>query len=116
MKNKYKRLNDIELGRELASRIHVIWSDWMTSLFSKSKKNADGSVTLPKDRVERWERQIKTIYDDLSPEEQQLDLEQVEKIIESLVTVDNALDEVSKLRNWRMLEHINEELKTYITD
>lgn len=69
---------DIEV---LADVEHKGWSRWMKYLFSVSKKNKDGSITIPKDKVKRWERQIKTDYKDLSDKEKESDRKEVRKFI-----------------------------------
>ena len=65
----------------LAAYAHEAWAGWMRYLFSKSKRNADGSITIPKDLVLRWGRQTRTNYPDLPPEEQQSDLAEADKIL-----------------------------------
>lgn len=69
----------------LADVVHDSWSDWMSYLFNKSVKNADGTVTIPADRVERWERQVLTRYKDLTPEEQQSDLDEADRYLKVLM-------------------------------
>ena len=53
----------------------------MKYLFSVSKKNEDGSITIPKDKVKRWERQLKTDYEDLSNKEKESDRKEVRKFM-----------------------------------
>ena len=72
-----------ELLDSLASVQHDIWAHWMTYLFSICKENADGSVTIPVDKVKRWKRQIKTTYIDLTEKEKESDREQAEKVIKA---------------------------------
>ena len=57
----------------MAYKEHEKWASWMVHLFQKSKHNKTGSVTIPKDLVERWWRQIETGYNDLSEHEKQSD-------------------------------------------
>ena len=63
----------------LADSQHEIWAHWMRYLFKVSTKNDDGSVTIPADKVERWERQMVTNYYELTYQEQRSDIEQVMK-------------------------------------
>jgi len=58
---------------QLANLEHDSWSHWMKYLFSISKENEDGSVTIPKDKVSRWKKQMKTKYEDLSEKEKESD-------------------------------------------
>ena len=66
---------------DMADQEHDSWSRWMEHLFKKSKKNDDGTVTIPKDKVQRWERQMKTDYEDLSNKEKESDRKEVRKFI-----------------------------------
>ena len=70
---------DEKLFEDLASVEHQIWSDWQSWLHGLCKENDDGSLTIPKDKVLRWNRQIHTNYKDLSEEEKRSDREQVKK-------------------------------------
>lgn len=66
---------------KLAEVQHEIWAHWMKHLFEVSTTNEDGSVTIPSDKVRRWKRQMSTQYSDLSPMEQESDIEQARKIL-----------------------------------
>ena len=70
-----------EAMEDLADQEHDSWSRWMEHLFKKSEKNPDGTVTIPKDKVKRWERQMKTDYDDLSNKEKESDRKEVRKFV-----------------------------------
>lgn len=63
---------------------HEIWAEWMKHLFSVSAYNEDGTITIPANKVTRWQRQIMTPYPDLSESEKDSDRKQATKIIESL--------------------------------
>ena len=64
---------DEDLIEELADAQHAIWSHWMVYLFQVSRRNDDGSVTIPAEKVERWKRQMATDYADLSDREKNSD-------------------------------------------
>lgn len=70
-----------DIIEDMADQEHDSWSRWMEHLFKKSKKNPDGTVTIPKDKVQRWERQMKTDYEDLSNKEKESDRKEVRKFI-----------------------------------
>jgi hypothetical protein len=70
-----EKLSDVE---------HDSWARWMKYVFSVSKKNNDGSITIPKNKVKRWERQIKTDYEDLTDKEKETDRKEVKKFIKIL--------------------------------
>ena len=72
---------DADMIEKLSDVEHDGWSRWMKHLFSVSKKNKDGTVIIPKDKVERWERQVKTDYEDLSGKEKESDRKEVRKFV-----------------------------------
>ena len=57
----------------LASYEHDRWARWQSHVFNKSILNKDGTVTIPKEYVDRWKRQINTNYINLSEEEKESD-------------------------------------------
>jgi len=73
-----------EIIERLADFEHDRWARWQKHVFSKCIKNNDGSYTIPKEYVERWERQIITSYNDLSEEEKESDRIEAKRIIEVL--------------------------------
>lgn len=66
--NENKRLIEA-----LSDQAHISWSGWQQYVFDKSTKNSDGTYTIPADLVDRWMRQIKTDYKDLSEKEKESD-------------------------------------------
>ena len=50
---------------EFAAQEHDRWAKWQKYMHSLCTKNEDGSLTIPKEKVERWERQIATPYSEL---------------------------------------------------
>ena len=66
---------------DLADYEHESWADWQSYLFSRCVENDDGSMTIPKDLVQRWQRQIETPYKRLTEREKQSDRDQIEKAI-----------------------------------
>lgn len=76
----------IERDRELlAAYAHNAWAGWMRYLFSKSISNADGSVTIPPELVQRWQRQMNTAYADLPDEERESDRQEADKILSIVI-------------------------------
>ena len=63
----------------LADIQHEIWAHWTKYQFSVCTRNEDGSITIPADKVERWERQAQTPYSELTEKEKESDREQVRK-------------------------------------
>lgn len=73
-----KRLSDnSELVKALAAVEHERWSHWQRYLHQKCRRNPDGSLTIPPELVDRWERQMQTPDAELHQAEQQSDREQV---------------------------------------
>ena len=72
----------VNLVDALADYAHEAWSGWMKYLFSKSTLNEDGSVTIPKELVDRWTRQMNTNYYRLSEQEQESDKVEARKMLE----------------------------------
>ena len=71
-----ERLRDMELQADVE---HEIWSSWMRYMFTCGTINDDGTWTMPKGKVERWQRQMKTPYSELTEREKDSDREQVRK-------------------------------------
>jgi hypothetical protein len=72
---------DGEMREKLAGYAHESWSGWMKYLFEKSQKNADGTVTIPKWAVDRWERQAATPYCELPETEKISDRDEADKML-----------------------------------
>lgn len=68
-----------ELFEQLAAIEHERWADWQKYMHGRCVKNPDGSLTIPADLVERWERQIVTPYEQLTEAEKASDREQVHR-------------------------------------
>jgi len=80
--------NEAEIKEQLARYIHdENWSGWMEYLFSKcipdvgqfDKQN--GNLIIPNWAVDRWMRQMRTKYDDLSEREKESDRREAERIL-----------------------------------
>lgn len=63
---------------------HDVWSHWMLYMFDQCIENKDGSMTIPAELVERWERQAITEYEDLTKKEQDSDLDIARKFFSRL--------------------------------
>ena len=62
---------------ELAKAAHDLWAHWMRYQFSQCHALEDGSLVIPADKVNRWQRQANTEYEDLSEDEKRSDREVV---------------------------------------
>ncbi|WP_263057042.1 hypothetical protein [Pantoea agglomerans] len=68
----------IEAAVEMLSEIeHERWSRWQKYLHKKCVPNDDGSLTIPVDLVDKWEKQMNTPYKELSDKEKDSDRELV---------------------------------------
>lgn len=75
-------MNPKEQAREeLAAYAHEAWSGWMTYMFSKGEF-ADGFWVMPEWAVNRWRRQMNTLYADLPEDEKESDRAEADKMIE----------------------------------
>ena len=72
------------LEEELASLQHEIWAHWMRYLYRCSSLDSHGNLVIPKEKKERWARQMDTKYCDLSEEEKESDREQAWKVMNAL--------------------------------
>ena len=76
------------MREKLAELCHEQWSGWMEYLFSKSIPyrpgdiQADkGALIIPQWAVERWSRQMKTPYSELSDNEQSSDRNEADRFL-----------------------------------
>ena len=73
-----------ELREQLADVQHGIWAHWMRYQFSQCRRPDladDGSLIIPADKVQRWQRQMDTEYADLSDKERESDRHQADKVL-----------------------------------
>lgn len=73
------------LIEKLADIEHDSWSKWMNYLFAKSIKNEDGTYTIPKWAVDRWTRQLNTLYQNLNEEEKESDRKEARKFLDCII-------------------------------
>jgi hypothetical protein len=73
-------VND-ELREKLAALSHVQWSGWMAYLFSLSRSNGDGTITIPSELVARWQGQMATPYAELTEREKNSDREEADRVL-----------------------------------
>lgn len=69
------------MREKLAALCHEQWSGWMEYLFAKGTLNDDGTWTMPAWAVERWTRQMKTPYAELSADEQDADRAEADRFL-----------------------------------
>lgn len=72
------------LREQLAAIEHERWADWQRWMHDQCARNDDGSLTIPAELVERWERQIAAPYAELSEREKESDREQVDRYLHLL--------------------------------
>ena len=70
---------------KLAEYAHKAWSGWMVYLFSKCELKKDGTATIPKWAVDRWQRQAHTAYDNLPEDEKVSDRAEAHDILKIII-------------------------------
>ena len=90
---------------KLASVQHDIWTHWMKYQFSVCGETQEGDLVIPKEKVDRWKRQMDTPYSNLSDKEKKSDIDQVNKFLHLLPSGDNS-EEMSKYQ--RILKNFKE--------
>lgn len=70
------------MREELAALMHEIWGKWWHYVFQQSAwdKESDGML-IPGHLVERWNRQMTTLYDALSEKEKDSDRKGANKVL-----------------------------------
>lgn len=78
---------------DMATISHEIWAHWQTYLHSQCEKMPDGSLKIPKELVEQWNKQIKLEYRQLTQNEKNSDIEQAIKYKEIFLKIINEITE-----------------------
>ena len=78
-------LTRAELREALANQEHDRWARWQSYLHGLCVKNDDGSLTIPTDKAERWQRQIRTPYEELSEREKGSDRKEANETLALLI-------------------------------
>lgn len=71
----------------IADLMHQRWVHWMKYLFEVSTEDPNGVVTIPKEKVARWKRQMATNYSNLSSQEQSSDLAEADYFLEYIKNI-----------------------------
>lgn len=75
-----------EIVETLAAAEHERWSHWQRYMHDKGTRQPDGSLLIPAELVERWDKQIATKYSDLSHAEKESDRDQVRGYLPIIVS------------------------------
>lgn len=87
------------LFEKLAAIEHERWADWQRYVHSKMTPSADDGIWLIGEAfIDRWERQIRTPYAELTEEEKESDRNQVRRYWD-LITVPNERNEESAVKS-----------------
>jgi hypothetical protein len=65
----------------VADLVHTIWARWMIYLFEQCYIRGNGDCVIPEKFVKRWQRQIRTPYEDLPEFEKESDRKITEEYI-----------------------------------
>lgn len=71
----------------LAAIEHERWAHWQRYLHGQCERREDGALIIPADLADRWARQVKTPYSQLSEQEKESDKEQVHKYLPTVMDV-----------------------------
>lgn len=78
-----------DLRECLAALAHEQWSGWMKHLFSKVEgleheqlRSGRLAVVIPGEWAERWARQMRTPYEQLSEEEKESDRSEADRVLQ----------------------------------
>lgn len=84
-------MDETEVRRRLEEALDVLadieherWAHWQKYMHQKGERRSDGSLVLPAELVEQWDRQIATPFADLSDAEKDSDREQVRKYLPAI--------------------------------
>jgi hypothetical protein len=83
------------LTEALANVEHERWSHWQRYMHSKCKRMSDGSLIVPPELVDQWERQLATSYSELSEAEKESDREQVRRYLPIILAAFNITQKTS---------------------
>ena len=72
---------DNSVREKIAEVQHSVWSHWTKYQFSRCTKNPDGSLNIPPELIDRWQRQSETSYAELTDEEKESDRHQADKVL-----------------------------------
>ena len=93
-------MNKEEMIEKLSGIEHDRWCSWQRYLHSCCIKNQDGSLTIPKILVERWEYELNTKYKDLPDNIKESDRKETYKIIPIIEEyLQHQLEEKDKIIN-----------------
>lgn len=72
-----------ELREQLAALAHDQWSGWMRYMFSRCGPSSvsAGQMYIPREWVERWQRQMDTPYAELSETEKDSDRKEADRVL-----------------------------------
>ncbi|MEU9616964.1 hypothetical protein AB0D56_36410 [Streptomyces sp. NPDC048209] len=71
----------------LAAIEHDRWAHWQQYLHDQCERRDDGSLVIPAELVSQWEEQIRTPYEELAPEVQESDREQVQRYLPTVIEI-----------------------------
>lgn len=69
---------------QLAAIEHERWAHWQRHVHGQGVRSSDGGLTLPADAVARWDRQIRTSFDQLDEKEKDSDRDQVRRYLDTI--------------------------------
>jgi hypothetical protein len=78
----------LEAAIDRLARIeHERWAHWQAYMHEAGERLPDGRLVLPAGQVARWDRQIKTPYDQLTSTERDSDRDQVRRYLPEIAAI-----------------------------
>ena len=65
----------------MSDHIHSVWARWIEYMFSFCTENDNGTLTIPKENVDRWSRQRRATYAELLEAEKESDRIEAREIL-----------------------------------
>lgn len=85
LKQLKESLKNGEGMETLADIEHRRWAKWQSYLHSLCIKNEDGSLTIPKERVDLWNKEIETPYCNLEEKLKEYDRAEVRNTLKEII-------------------------------
>jgi len=87
--NNVFQFDEVNIKKETMEAVsdvqHEIWAHWMNYQSSCGSLDDSGNFVIPKEKYERWTRQMNTPYSELTEKEKASDRDQAMKVFDVLV-------------------------------
>lgn len=101
------------LVEKFASQAHESWKNWAGYMMQCGVNNEDGSLTIPKHILDKWQDQIKTKYEDLPATEKPSNRKEAAAFLGLLIDSSDSLDEENLSDGYHTFKELYEFRKLY---